>query len=66
MRDQKDLVVKKRDQGYHSKKKSAPKKLSRFPSEENKTQYKCLTNQTGKIVAKAMKMEANQEMNDLY
>ena len=47
-------------------KKVAFKELCRFPSEQNKTQYKCLRNQTRKIVAKAMRMEANQELNNLY
>ena len=35
-------------------------------SEKNKTQYKRLRNQTRKIVARAMRMEAEQELNDLY
>ena len=55
-----------RSQGYRSRKKAAFKQLSRFPSEENKTQYKRLRNQTRKIVARSMRMEANQELNDLY
>ena len=49
-----------------AKKKAAFKELCRFPSEENKTQYKRIRNQTRKIVAKAMRMEANQELNNLY
>ena len=49
-----------------SRKKATFKKLCRFPSEENKTQYKRLRNQTRKIVARAMRMEANPELNDLY
>ena len=49
-----------------AKTKAAFKELCRFPSEENKTQYKCLRNQTRKIVARAIRMEANQELNDLY
>ena len=40
--------------------------MGRFPSEENKTKYKYIKNQTRKIVARAMKMEANQELNNLY
>ena len=40
--------------------------LCRFPSEENKTQYNRLGNQSKKIVTRAMKMEANQELNDLH
>ena len=48
------------------RKKAAFKELCRFPSEENKTQYKSLGNQARKIVARAMRMEANQELNDLY
>ena len=43
-----------------ARKKVAFKELCRFPLEENKTQYKCLRNQTRKIVARAMRMEANQ------
>ena len=49
-----------------ARKKVAFKKLCRFPSEENKTHYKSIRNQTRKIVARAMKMEANKELNDLY
>ena len=49
-----------------ARKKAAFKELCRFPSEENKTQYKRLRNQTRKIVERAMKMEANQEFNNLY
>ena len=48
-----------------ARKKAAFKELCRFPSEENKTTYK-RRNQTRKIVARAMRMEANQELNDLY
>ena len=33
---------------------------------QNKTQYKRLRNQTRKIVARAMRKEAEQELNDLY
>ena len=47
-------------------KKIAFKKLCRFSSEENKTHYKQLRNQMRKIVARAMRKEANQELNDLY
>ena len=47
-------------------KKAAFKELCRFPSEENKTQYKRIRNQTRKIFATAMRMEANQELNNLY
>ena len=49
-----------------TRKKAAFKELCRFPSEQNKTQYKRIRNQTRKLVARAMKMEANQELNDLY
>ena len=48
------------------RKKVAFKELCRFPSEQNKTQYKRLRNQTGKTVARAMRMEANQGLNNLY
>ena len=30
------------------------------------TKYKCVRNQTRKIVASAIRMEANQELNNLY
>ena len=49
-----------------TRKKAAFKELCRFPSEQNKTQCKCIRNQTRKIVARAMRMEANQELNNLY
>ena len=49
-----------------ARKKAAFKGLCRFPSEENTTKYKRLKNQTRKIVARAMRMAANQELNDLY
>ena len=49
-----------------TRKKTAFKELCRFPSEENMTQYKRIRNQTRKIVAKAMRMEANPELNNLY
>ena len=42
------------------------KELCRFPSEENKTKHKRIRNQTRKIVTRAMRMEANQELNNLY
>ena len=48
-----------------TRKKAAFKELCRFPSEENKTQYKRI-NQTREIVVRAMRMEANQELNKLY
>ena len=48
------------------RKKAAFKELCRFPSKEKKTQYKRIRNQTRKIVARAMRMEANQELNNLY
>ena len=47
-------------------KKTTFKELCRFPSEQNKTQYKHIRNQTRKIVARAMRMEANQKLNNLY
>ena len=48
-----------------ARKKAAFKELCRFPSEKNKTQYKRIS-QTRKIVDRAMRMEANQELNNLY
>ena len=47
-------------------KKAAFKEQCRFPSEENKTKYKCIRNQMRNIVARAMRMKANQGLNDLY
>ena len=47
-------------------KKAAFKEVCRFSSEENKTKYKSIKIQTRKIVARAMRMEANQELNNLY
>ena len=49
-----------------ARKKAAFKELSRFPSKKNKTQYKRLRNHTRKTVAGAMRIEANQELNNLY
>ena len=49
-----------------SVKKTKFKELCKFPSEENKTQHKLLRNQTRKIVARAMRMEANQKLNNFY
>ena len=49
-----------------ARKKTAFKKLCRFPSQENMTQYKRLRNQTRKIVAIAIRMKANQELSNLY
>ena len=49
-----------------TRKKAAFKELCRFPSEQNKTQYKRIRNQTRKIVTRAMRKEANQELNNLY
>ena len=49
-----------------AKKKAVFKELCRFQSEKNKTQYKRLRNQTRTIVARAMKKEAEQALNDLY
>ena len=49
-----------------ARKKAAFKELCRFPSEENKTQYNRLRNQTRKVVAIAVRKEAEQELNDLY
>ena len=45
-----------------ARKKAAFKELCRFPSEENKTQYKCLKNQITKIDARAIRKEAEQEL----
>ena len=52
--------------GTIARKKAIFKDLCRFPLEENKTHYKRLRNQTRKIAAKAMRKEAEQELNDLY
>ena len=49
-----------------TRKKTAFKELCRFPSKQNKTQYKRIKNKTKKIVAKAMRIKANQELNNLY
>ena len=49
-----------------ARKKVAFHELCRFPSEEDETQYKRLRNQTRKTVARAMIMEAEKELNDLY
>ena len=49
-----------------TRKKAAFKELCRFPSKQHKTQYKRIRNQTRKIVARAMRMEANQKLNNLY
>ena len=49
-----------------AKKKAAFKELCRFPSEQNKTQYKRIRNQTRKISARTRRMESNQELNNLY
>ena len=49
-----------------ARKKVAFKELCRFQSKENTTQSKSLSNQIRKIVARAMRMETNQELNDLY
>ena len=49
-----------------TRKKAVSKERCRFPSEENKTQYKRIRNQTKKIVARAVRMKANQELNNLY
>ena len=49
-----------------ARKKAAYKELYRFPSKENKTQYNRLRNQMRKTVSRAMRMEANRELNSLY
>ena len=49
-----------------ARKKAAFKELCSFPSKENKTQYKRLRNQTRKIVAGTMRVEANQKLNNSY
>ena len=49
-----------------ARKKVALKELCRFPSKENKIKYKCIGNQMRKIVARSMRMKANQELNNLY
>ena len=42
-----------------ARKKVTYKELCRFPSEQNKAKYKRIRNQTRKIIATAMRMEAN-------
>ena len=37
-----------------------------FIKKKKKTQYKCIKHQTRKIVARPMRMEANQELNDWF
>ena len=49
-----------------ARKRAAFKELCRFLSEENNTKYKRIRNQTRKAVAGAMRMEANQELNNLH
>ena len=49
-----------------ARKKVTFEELRRFPSKENKTQYKCLRNQTETIVARAVRMEANQKLIGLH
>ena len=66
MRDQGDMWWWNEEIKDTIARKAAFKELWRFPAEENKTQYKRLSNQTRKIVARSMRMEANQELNDLY
>ena len=48
------------------RKKAAFKELCRFPSQEDQTKYKRIRNQMRKIIAGAMRMEANQKLNNLY
>ena len=48
-----------------ARKKAAFKTLCRLPFEENKIQYKCIRNETRKVVARAMRKEAKQEFNNL-
>ena len=38
--------------------------MCRFSSEKSKTQYKRLRNQTSKVVARAMRKEAEQELHN--
>ena len=45
-----------------ARKKASFKELCKFSSEENETQYKRSRNRTRKIVARAMRMKANQEL----
>ena len=59
-------MVERRGLGTIARRKVAFKVLCWFPSEESKNQYKRLKNQTKKIVAGAMRMEANQRLNDLF
>ena len=65
-RDQGDMWWNQVVKDTIARKKVAFRELCRFPSEENKTQYKRLRNQMRRIVAKAIRMEANQELNNLY
>ena len=46
-----------------ARKKAAFRELCRLTSEDNKFQYKGIRNQTRKVVAKAMRKEARQELN---
>ena len=48
-----------------ARKKAAFKELCRFPSEENKAKYRCMRNNTRKVVARAMRNEAEQELDKL-
>ena len=66
-RDQGDLWWRNEEvKDIIAKKKAAFKELYRFPSEENKTRYKRLRNQMRKTVARTMRVETNQEFNNLY
>ena len=49
-----------------TRKKAVFEKLCRFSSEKSKTKYKRIRNQTRKTNATAMRMEANQKLNNLY
>ena len=48
-----------------ARKKAEFKELCRLPSEENKTKYKRFRNQKRNVVARAMRKEAEQELNNL-
>ena len=48
-----------------TRKKVAFEELYRFPPEDNKNQYKHARNQTNNVVARALKKEAKQNLNNL-
>ena len=62
----KNTIVRKKVAFIHLYRLKVKSAVYRFPSEKNKTHHNLLRNQTTKIVARAMRMEANQELNNLY